>query len=274
MNIYSDNNTTPYFYIIRSKITNRMYAGARWAKGCHPDEFMKIGGYQTSSKTIKEHIEQHGLDSFDILRIDTNLDGMKAVDYETLFLQTIDCAKSDQWYNLYNSNNKFDATNPEIKRKIQQTFQEKYDCDSISGLQLDTEIKQKKINTCNNNHGCDYPMQSVEIKQKSIETCQIKYGCDNPMQSIEVRKKQTKSIQISLGVNHPSQSEIVKEKKKETCLENYGVDNPSKSEIVKEKKRQAMLTQPLFTCELCGKIIRNKGSFTVHMKSCIKSIKS
>jgi hypothetical protein len=89
----------PYFYIIRHITSGTMYAGARWKKGCHPKEFMQSDGYQTSSKIIHSVIKKEGLDSFEILRIDTSCDGLHPKEYETLFLEINDCVKSKNWYN-------------------------------------------------------------------------------------------------------------------------------------------------------------------------------
>ena len=99
----SDIIYTPYFYIIQHIESKKLYAGSRYASGCHPDEFMQPNGYQTSSNTIKSIIEQEGLLSFSILRIDTYCDNIHPYDYESLFLQHLDCAKSPNWYNGHNN---------------------------------------------------------------------------------------------------------------------------------------------------------------------------
>lgn len=99
----STNTYIPYFYIIQHKLTKIMYAGSRWAKKYHFNEFMTPNGYQTSSKQIKSIIEQEGLDIFEIIRIDTFCDNIHVYEYETAFLQTLDCANSDDWYNQHNN---------------------------------------------------------------------------------------------------------------------------------------------------------------------------
>ncbi len=95
--------TTPYFYIIRHTTTLKMYAGCRFAKKCHPSELLQPNGYHTSSKTIQSIITSEGCDAFEILRIDTNLDGLSASDYEAAFMTTINCAISPDWYNKHNN---------------------------------------------------------------------------------------------------------------------------------------------------------------------------
>lgn len=104
-NTYTE-QTIPYFYIIRHIESGKMYAGSKWTKNCHPNSFMKSDGYTTSSPTINSIIEYEGLTSFEILRIDTNLDGVSAYDYETIFLKTNNCAKSLNWFNKHNNNGK------------------------------------------------------------------------------------------------------------------------------------------------------------------------
>lgn len=42
----------------------------------------------------------------------------------------------------------------------------------------DTKIQQKKILTCNNNFGCDYPSQNNKVKQKYKQTMKSRYGYD------------------------------------------------------------------------------------------------
>jgi hypothetical protein len=76
-----------------------MYAGARWKYGCNPEEFMKPDGYCTSSFTMEEIIKTEGICVFEILRIDTNLNGLSAEEYEKRFLAIHKCRTSPEWYN-------------------------------------------------------------------------------------------------------------------------------------------------------------------------------
>ncbi len=174
-NTYIEQNSTPYFYIIQHKITKKMYAGSRWKIGCNPEEFMKPNGYQTSSPIIKSIIKEEGLDIFEILRIDTNCDGIHVYYYESTFLQTIDCAKSDDWYNGHNNTNHKIQT-PEIKLKIKTT-------------------------RFNNNNG---KYKSPQELEKTKHTCIEKYTVENCMQNPEIYKTWQNSIITSYGVSHTS----------------------------------------------------------------------
>ena len=59
--------STPYFYIILQKSTNKLYAGSRWSKNCNPDELFKT--YFTSSNSIHNIIKKCGKADFQILKI-------------------------------------------------------------------------------------------------------------------------------------------------------------------------------------------------------------
>ena len=54
--------TVPYTYLIKHLPTGKVYYGCRFAKNCHPSEFWV--SYKTSSKQVKNLIEQYGEDSF------------------------------------------------------------------------------------------------------------------------------------------------------------------------------------------------------------------
>jgi len=54
--------TTPYTYLLKHEPTNTYYYGCRFADGCSPNEFWVT--YKTSSKYVKQLIEEYGADSF------------------------------------------------------------------------------------------------------------------------------------------------------------------------------------------------------------------
>ena len=53
----------PYTYLIKCRATNQYYYGVRFSKNCNPDELWQT--YFTSSKYVKELIEQYGVTGFD-----------------------------------------------------------------------------------------------------------------------------------------------------------------------------------------------------------------
>lgn len=54
-----------YFYVIEHSSTGKLYAGARVAKNCQPNELLKEDGYITSSKSVRKLIQEDGLDQLD-----------------------------------------------------------------------------------------------------------------------------------------------------------------------------------------------------------------
>jgi len=54
--------TTPYTYLLKHIPTGLVYYGCRYAKGCDPSEFW--AKYKTSSKYVKNLIDQYGSDTF------------------------------------------------------------------------------------------------------------------------------------------------------------------------------------------------------------------
>jgi hypothetical protein len=235
---------TPYFYIIQHKESKKLYAGSRYAKGCHPNEFMQPNGYTTSSNTINDIINQEGLDSFEILRIDANCDGLHPYDYETLFLETIDCANSPNWYNGHNN------TAPPSFGTLEysQILLRKYGVDHPSKISgFDEKVKETKLKRYNNpnynnpekvketnikNLGVLYPGQSELCKHKAKETKLKRYN--NP--NYNNREKASKSYLEKYGVDHPSKISGFDEKVKETKLKNFGNSNYNNPEKIKETK--------------------------------------
>lgn len=54
--------TVPYTYLLKHIPTGMVYYGCRYAKGCNPSEFWTK--YKTSSKYVKDLIDQYGSDTF------------------------------------------------------------------------------------------------------------------------------------------------------------------------------------------------------------------
>lgn len=54
--------TVPYTYLLKHLPTGKVYYGCRFAEGCHPSEFWIC--YKTSSKYVKQLIDEYGEDTF------------------------------------------------------------------------------------------------------------------------------------------------------------------------------------------------------------------
>ena len=113
--------TSPFFYIIRHKLSGKLYAGYCSAKKhCNSSEFMSEYGYKTSSKYVKELIDKNGLASFKIIRIRHFPTSSIAVNYETRFLRKIDAMHNNIFINQNNGGKEFRCKghNKESKDKM------------------------------------------------------------------------------------------------------------------------------------------------------------
>jgi hypothetical protein len=94
----------PYFYIIQHITTGAYYAGYKSRK---PNSltFLKPGGYQTSSKIVKDIIIKDSLDSFKIIRICHFETKEEAFKYETRFLKKVGVPYNLRFLNQHVTNN-------------------------------------------------------------------------------------------------------------------------------------------------------------------------
>ncbi len=206
----SKNIYTPYFYIIQHKETGKKYAGSRWAKNCHPDEFMKKDGYTTSSNIINNIIKQNGINVFEIIELITQDEliakhGIQTVyQYESWFLQTNKCATSNEWYNAHNNNGVAFGTDEFIEK-----------------------AKQTKLNR--------YGNSSYTNREKNKTTVKERYNVDNVSQIPEISRKAGESISISMSNRTKIEKDISNAIRVITTQNKYGVDNVFQSDEVKNK---------------------------------------
>lgn len=254
MNIY--NQTIPYFYIIRNKENGIMYAGSRWAQGCHPKEFMLNGNYQTSSPVIQSIVKKYGLDIFEILRIDTYCDELHPYDYETLFLQTNNCANSPEWYNKHNNNRPPPYGSKEYLELMLQKL-------GITNAMKSEKFKEKIKKTKLLRYGDKNYNNTEQTKQTNLK----RYDVVNVFQldSVKTKSKQTK-IEKYGDKNYCNTKKI-----KQTNLERYGVDNFAKTEkgrkISKENGEKSRKNDIKICCIKCRKVIKNLGNWNQHLKT-------
>ena len=107
----------PYFYVIQDNRNGTYYAGSKYGKDADPTNFMKPGGYLTSSNTIKAIIEQHGHDTFIIRKIKKFENAEDVYNHETKFLMRVDAKNNERFYNGHNNNWK-SFPNPEIRKRV------------------------------------------------------------------------------------------------------------------------------------------------------------
>ena len=225
-------NTIPYFYIIQHIKSKKLYAGSRWAKGCNPQEFMQVGGYTTSSPTINHIIDTEGLNSFDILRIDTFCDNLHVYEYESRFLKTINCASSIEWFNRHNNSGMAFGVS-EFEFTSNQTLLKKWGVDHNSKI---PEVKEKKIQKCLEKNGYKNISQVPEVKEKKKQTLLKKWGVDHISKIPEVKEKKIQQCLEKTGYEHVLQIPEVKEKIRKKRYENNSGKFRNTDEIEKSKQ--------------------------------------
>lgn len=157
----SSQKNQPFFYIIRHKLSGKLYAGSKYGINSNPSNFMTSNGYKTSSLEINNIIKNEGINSFEILRIDTYCDNIHPYDYETLFLTTHRCANSKKWFNKHN-NTRTSFESPEFKKFMN----DKYGVDHC--MYLDN-TKQKIKKTSIKKYGVEH-YNKTEVAKNNLST--------------------------------------------------------------------------------------------------------
>lgn len=169
LNIFKE--TVPYFYIIRftetcDELYGTRYCGVRYAKGCHPRDFLSNTGYKTSSKIVKQLIAKYGIESFDVEWICTNFEGLTPLEYEAQFQIDNNCCESTAWLNIRLQPLTFKGTAESIKRGVQTRKRDYYNRHGyVSNLQDPTQrgkIEQDRLQRT----GYKSPAQNPAIKAK------------------------------------------------------------------------------------------------------------
>ena len=100
-----DNIYTPFTYCITFLPTGQRYYGVRTKKDCHPGELWI--NYYTSSKKIRQLIQEHGTDAFDIKICKTFTTKSDAIAWECRVLKKLAAASNPNWLNENNGDRKF-----------------------------------------------------------------------------------------------------------------------------------------------------------------------
>lgn len=247
----------PYFYIIEHTPSGKRYSGSKWAKGCHPDTFMVEGGYTTSSNIVNDLIKKDGIDSFNILLIETNFGfGMSAYEYETVFLQTHNIANDYNWLNQHN-NDGFDTStfgtekfkslmldrygvencmqSKVIQNRVKETMLKRYGVEC--SLQNDT-IKAKRDATWLEKYGGN-PATDIDVIQSIKDTNLVRYGTECSLKNIDVAVKRDATWLEKYGGN-PLSNAAIRMKIENTNLEKYGVTHHTKTEEEKQNIKTRM----------------------------------
>lgn len=166
--------TIPYTYLLKHIPTGKFYYGCRFAEGCNPKEFWKE--YKTSSKYVKQLVEEYGDDSFEFEIRKTFNDKQSARNWETKVLNKMNVVSRDDFLNMTDNI----SISPEAAAKgkkgkvgIYKISQEQIDAikKANTGLKRSAEVKRKMSESAKGKRSGDMnPMfgkkMSEETKQK------------------------------------------------------------------------------------------------------------
>lgn len=100
-------------------------------------------------------------------------------------------------------------------------------------------FKEKRVLTCREHYGVDYPMQAPENVEKRKKTSLERYGAEFPLRNEDVKRKQAATNIERYGCASSMQSKAVQEKARATNRAKRGCDWPAQDREVflKQKKR-------------------------------------
>jgi hypothetical protein len=102
------------------------------------------------------------------------------------------------------------------------------------------KIKDKIIETMQNNYGVNHYSQTTEFKDKFINTCNNKYGVDNPMYVSDIVDK----IKQKYHNKTEKEKNDIREKVKQTNFKKYNVEHISQNPEIAEKQiKNSFLTK-------------------------------
>lgn len=114
--------------------------------------------------------------------------------------------------------------NKEVSCRSRNTQFLKYYSGTADAEILRNERRSKTENTCLKRYGVKHPLQYLEFIEKSKETCRENFGVDFYLQSNECKEEVRLKLQKFGSFTTYSQLEEVKQKTKETNLKRYGVE--------------------------------------------------
>ena len=228
--------TTPYFYIIKHKITETYYAGCKINKCADSSNLMTLNGYKTTSKIIKEIIKKDGLESFEILKIKHFKTADEALSYETKFLKKVNAAENSKFFNLHNGGKNFvnkggykltDSTKRKMsKPKTNETIQKQ----NFEKINRSEDVYKKMVSTRKSN---GLPWVSDKQREKIKEFNDKYWNCEN-------RELQRQRM-IEYYKTNPISEETRKKIQDKNIGENNAMFGKKHTDSTKEKMKLAWL---------------------------------
>jgi len=123
-------------------------------------------------------------------------------------------------------------------------------------------VKNKRSQTCIEAHGHPHPMQSDTIKKKIQETNKKRFGCISPLGNTDIRKKSKLTCQRKYNVEHNFCEGDLRDKIKQTFVKKYGCENPMQNTEVHKKAVQTLVKHHGVDNPMKSDTIRKKAQAT------------
>ena len=249
---------TPYFYIVKHKVSGKQYAGVSFGKASDPSTFMTKKGYTTSSKDVNAIIASEGIDAFEVARLDTEGDVLAK---ETEFLRENDCAGDPMWFNKHN-NTAPNFASEEFKQKSKNTLLLKY---GVANAMDIPEVKEKVAAAMRgNDYGCFKRSDETKARISQYQRGRSKSAEQKKKQAIamtgrvaseDTRKKMSER---RIGKKQPPSFSI----KMSAFMAGEG--NPMFGKVSPMRGKKF----PTITCEHCGKEASKGNYLRWHGNNC------
>ena len=164
--------TMPYTYIVKNLSTGKIYYGCQYSKNCHPDNLWKT--YFTSSKYVRELIEQHGKNDFIYEVRKTFKTKNSALNWERKVLRRLNASFSETFLNRNNGGLTTYAKHRWIKKGDRTLFVDEYRIEDylnagwILGRHFNTELRNR---ISDSKRGQPSPHKGKKLSAEQREQC-------------------------------------------------------------------------------------------------------
>jgi len=261
----------PYTYIIKHKPTGKLYYGYRGANKVEAQEDL-WKNYFTSSKKVKELIEQDGADSFDFEIRKVFETQEQASDWERKALRRLKVLYNDKWLNQNIAGHVVQTE--ESRRKISERFK---------GIPLTEEHKRKVSEAQKGKPKKSKVYQSKEYRENMSR---LKSGKLNGRYGLEVSEETRNKIsQANKGRPAHNKGKPMSEEQKEKLRQhrkNHSISEETRRKMSEAAKRRKISPEtrkkmglaqrgkivPKTKCPHCQKEVANNTYFRWHGDNC------
>lgn len=238
--------SSPYTYYLYHKPTNKSYYGAQWGKNVSPNNFWVT--YFTSSKIVKNLIDEYGTNSFEF-KIRKIFDTPeKAMIWEQKVIRRMNMVNNDNWLNQAQviNNHCSMSFNQHIRDKISKTLtgrrrdpaSTKLSADKNRGKQRTSEQKIKMSNLQKLASGYGPKKHTNKSKKKMSQSLKGRILSDQHKVNISIAQTQVWEERLKSNWIKPESAAVLQgyEKQRGKSRSNQAKENISKGKVGKKRK--------------------------------------